>query len=360
LIESTPKIIINPNFEKVKRIAIFCDGTWNTPDKLEDGKPCQTNVVKLANTLSSRSTDGTVQKLFYNIGIGGEGNWISRVYDGVTGTGISKNILQAYFFIMNNYEPGDELFLFGFSRGAFTVRSLSGLIRNSGILDMKYTDKILQAYNLYRSRHPSYHPKEFEATLFRKTYAVEEVTQIKFIGVWDTVGALGNPLFLKGIVSTRNEFHDTGLSSKIENAFHALAIDEKRTSFQAALWHQQKDVRDQTLEQVWFPGVHSDIGGGYPETGLSDISLKWMMEKAQRCNLNFNPVEMQPDSMGQMHETLTGFYNLGGKFYRPIGLEIPNMGKTNEQLHSSVVERYKKDSNYRPKNLVRYFEQHPL
>jgi uncharacterized protein (DUF2235 family) len=126
----------------MKRIAIFCDGTWNTPDKLEGGKPCQTNVVKLANSLSSASLDGIPQKLFYNIGIGGEGPLISRVYDGATGTGISKNILQAYLYIMNNYEPGDELFLFGFSRGAFTVRSLSGLIRNSGILNMKYLNKI--------------------------------------------------------------------------------------------------------------------------------------------------------------------------------------------------------------------------
>jgi uncharacterized protein (DUF2235 family) len=344
----------------MKRIAIFCDGTWNTPDKLESGKPCQTNVVKLANALSSTSADGIVQKLFYNIGIGGEGSLISRVYDGATGTGISKNILQAYLFIMNNYEPGDELFLFGFSRGAFTVRSLSGLIRNSGILNMKYTDKIPRAYNLYRSRHPSYHPKEFEATLFRKTYAVEEVTQIKFIGVWDTVGALGNPLFLKGVVSERNEFHDTELSSKIENAFHALAIDEKRKNFQAALWHQQKDAKNQTLEQVWFPGVHSDVGGGYPETGLSDISLKWMMEKAQGCNLNFNPLPIQPDPLGLKHETMKGFYNLGGKYYRPIGLAIPNIGNTNEQIHPSVIKRYKNDPGYRPKNLVRYFEQHPL
>jgi uncharacterized protein (DUF2235 family) len=344
----------------MKRIAVFCDGTWNTPDKQEDGKPCPTNVVKLANCLSSTSADGTTQIMFYNIGIGGEGSLISRMYDGATGTGISKNILQAYFFIMNNYEPGDELFLFGFSRGAFTVRSLSGLIRNSGILNMKYTDRIPRAYNLYRSRHPTYHPKEFEATLFRKTYAVEEVTKIKFIGVWDTVGALGNPLFLKGIVSERNEFHDTELSSKIENAFHALAIDEKRKNFQAALWHQQKDSAGQTLEQVWFPGVHSDVGGGYPETGLSDIPLNWMMEKAQSCNLKFDAVEMHPDPMGPLHESLKGFYKLGNKLYRPIGLEIPGMGNTNEQLHPSAIERYKNDPTYRPKNLVRYFEQHPL
>jgi uncharacterized protein (DUF2235 family) len=344
----------------MKRIAIFCDGTWNTPDKFENGKPCQTNVVKLANTLSTTSTDGILQQLYYDVGIGSEGSRISQVYDGATGTGISKHILQAYFFLMRNYEPGDELFFFGFSRGAFTVRSLSGLIRNSGILNMKYLEKLPQAYNLYRSRHPTYHPKEFEATLFRKTYAVEESTKIKFIGVWDTVGALGNPLMLKGIVSKKNEFHDTDLSSRIENAFHALAIDEKRKNFEAALWHQQKDSKDQTLQQMWFLGVHSDVGGGYPETGLSDISLKWMMEKAQSFNLSFNPVEIHPDPLGKMHESMKGFYNLGSKLYRPIDLIIPGTGNTNEQIHPSVIERYKKDDTYRPRNLVRYFERHPL
>ena len=344
----------------MKRIAIFCDGTWNTPDKLENGKPCQTNVVKLANGLSLKSADGILQQLYYDVGIGSEGSRISQVYDGATGTGISKHILQAYFFLMRNYEPGDELFFFGFSRGAFTVRSLSGLIRNSGILNMKYLEKLPQAYNLYRSRHPTYHPKEFEATLFRKTYAVEESTKIKFIGVWDTVGALGNPLMLKGIVSKRNEFHDTDLSSRIENAFHALAIDEKRKNFEAALWHQQKDSKDQVLEQMWFLGVHSDVGGGYPETGLSDISLKWMMEKAQSFNLSFNTIEMNPDPSGPMHESLKGFYNLAGKYYRPIDLQIPGKGNTNEHVHPSVLERYKKITSYRPKNLERYFEQHPL
>ncbi len=338
----------------MKRIAIFCDGTWNTPDEYKDGKICQTNVVKLANALSPYSADGTLQQLYYDIGIGSEGGLLKRVFDGATGTGISKNILQAYKFLMSNYEPGDELFLFGFSRGAFTVRSLSGLIRNSGILDVKYSERLSQAYNLYRSRHPSFHPKSEEATLFRKTYAIEETTRIKFIGVWDTVGALGNPLLLKGIVSRKNEFHDTELSSKIDYAYHALAIDEKRKNFQAALWYQQQGAKDQVLEQVWFAGVHSDIGGGYPEAALSDISLQWMMEKAQGCNLSFNPPELHPDALGMKHESMTGFYKLGGKLYRPIGANNPETGATNEMLHPSVQVRYDSDPSYRPVNLVRY------
>lgn len=346
----------------MKRIAIFCDGTWNTPDKSENGKHCQTNVVKMANALQPFSGDGKVQLLYYDTGIGSEGDLLERVYDGATGTGISGKILQAYRFIIYNYEPGDELFFFGFSRGAFTVRSICGLIRNSGILKIENSDLMQRAYSIYRSRKPEFQPREVEATLFRKTFAVEETTLIKFVGVWDTVGALGNPLFLHGFLSRQNQFHDTDLSSRICNAFHALAIDEKRKDFEATLWHQQPDSMDQVLEQVWFPGVHSDVGGGYPEneTGLSDIALKWMLGKAESLNLNFDSLAINPNPMEAMHETYAGFYTLQEKNIRPIGISDSKKRNTNESLHPSAVERYQNDKNYRPQNLIDYFKLHPL
>ncbi len=344
----------------MKRIAIFCDGTWNTPDEMENGKPCQTNVVKMAKAISPVSDDGIRQELYYHPGIGSEGHMMKRVFDGATGTGISANILDAYRYIINTYKSGDELFLFGFSRGAFTVRSLAGLIRNSGILKIENMDQVQRAFNIYRSRHPTYQPREVESTLFRKTYAVEEVTHIKFIGVWDTVGALGNPLFMNSMLSQRNQFHDTELSSKIGNAFHALAVDEKRRNFEAALWHQQPGIKDQVLEQVWFTGVHSDVGGGYVETGLSDIALKWMLEKAQSCKLKFDNITLNPDPMAPKHESYSGFYTLQPKYFRPMGLEITGMGNTNEFIHPSVLERYKNDPDYRPQNLVDYFKKHPI
>jgi uncharacterized protein (DUF2235 family) len=346
----------------MKRIVIFCDGTWNTPDESVDGKLCQTNVVKMANALTPVSLDGKVQLLYYDTGVGSEGGFMTRVFDGATGTGISENILQAYRFLIMNYVPGDELFFFGFSRGAFTVRSLAGLIRNSGILKLENMDKVCNAYKIYRSRKLEHQPREVEATLFRKTFAIEERTKIEFIGVWDTVGALGNPLLLNGILSRRNGFHDTDLSTSIRHAYHALAIDEKRKNFGATLWHQQKDMKDQILEQVWFPGVHSDVGGGYIETeaGLSDLALRWMLDKAQRCNLNFDNIAAIPNPMGLMHESYTGYYKLQRPLYRPIEMDTPGKGNTNETLHSSVVERFKKDETYRPKNLVRYFIQHPF
>jgi len=346
----------------MKRIAIFCDGTWNTPDKAENGKQCQTNVVKMANALSTLSTDGKEQLLYYDLGIGSEGSLIKRVYDGATGTGISEKILQAYRFVILNYQKGDELFLFGFSRGAFTVRSLSGLIRNSGILKSENLDKINRAFSIYHSRKPEYQPREVEATLFRKTFAVEETTRIKFIGVWDTVGALGNPLVLNGIINKQNQFHDTDLSSRVDNAFHALAVDEKRKNFEATLWHQQPNSSGQILEQVWFPGVHSDVGGGYPEneTGLSDIALHWMIEKAKSCHLNFDEITLKANPMALSHETYSGFYKLQARLFRPIGMAEPKRGATNEFIHPAVVERYKNDRNYRPRNLEDYFKRYPI
>ena len=345
----------------MKRIAIFCDGTWNTPDTAEDGKLCQTNVVKMANALAQTSVDGTEQLLYYHTGIGSEGSLIRRIFDGATGTGISDNILHAYRFIIKNYQKGDELYLFGFSRGAFTVRSLSGLIRNSGILKRENLDKVNTAYRIYKSRKPEHQPREVESALFRRTFAVEEATIIKFIGVWDTVGALGNPLFLHGIFSRRNEFHDTGLSTRISNAYHALAIDEKRKNFEATLWHQQPNSGSQVLEQVWFPGVHSDVGGGYQasECGLSDIALHWMLGKARGCDLNFEELPVLPNPLGMMHESYVGFYKLQPKLFRPMDKGCPKDRNTNEMVHPSVVERYKIDPSYRPKNLVNYFKQHP-
>ncbi len=340
----------------MKRIAIFCDGTWETPDENVDGKLCQTNVVKMANALSETSDDGKTQLLYYETGIGSEGNLTERIYDGATGYGISENILKAYRFIIKNYEAGDELFFFGFSRGAFTVRSLAGLIRNSGILKRENIELIPRAYSLYQSRKPEHQPREVEATLFRRTFAVAEMTKIKFIGVWDTVGALGNPLFLNGVVSRKNGFHDTDLSTRIENAFHALAIEEKRKNFQATLWHQQKGCGNQVLEQMWFPGTHGDVGGGYIDSGLSDITLSWMLEKAQGCHLKFDLIPVNPDAMAAKHESYTGFYKLLPPYFRPMGQVIQGKGNTNESVYPSVIERFRKDPTFRPKNLVDYFK----
>jgi hypothetical protein len=150
------------------------------------------------------------------------------------------------------------------------------------------------------------------------------------------------------------------LSTKISHAYQALAIDEKRRNFEAALWHQQPGNPNQILEQVWFAGVHSDVGGGYSETGLSDIALQWMMDKAKNCQLKFDDLSLNPNPLALKHESYSGFYTIQPQYIRPIGLEIPGRGNTNETIHPSVIERYKNDPAYRPANLVEYFSHHPL
>jgi len=254
------------------------------------------------------------------------------------------------------------LFLFGFSRGAFTVRSLAGLIRNCGVLKVQNIEMIRDAYKMYRSTKPDFHPNEKEAVLFRKSYSVEDLTPLQFVGVFDTVGALGNPLLVKNLLGT-NEFHDTNLSSQIQNAYHALAIDEKRIKFDATLWCKKESCTTRNFQQMWFCGVHSDVGGGYPETDLSDVSLIWMIEKAENCNLHFenvtNPIP-KPNSLGKMHESYKGFYTLYKVNYRSIGRTCTDKGTTNEDIHPSVWMRLEKDSSYRPKNLIDYCKRNNI
>lgn len=341
----------------MKRIVICCDGTWNTPDETDHGVPVQTNVVKVAQAVIPVAANGMVQRMYYNPGVGTSGAFLRRAFDGATGSGLSENVQEAYRFLIASYDPGDELYFFGFSRGAFTVRSLSGLIRNCGILRRDAADMLEKGYTLYRSRANAGHPREQESVLFRRTYAVSDIVPIKFIGVWDTVGALGNPLLLNGYLSRRQSFHDTDLSSKVDYAYQALAIDEKRRNFQATLWHQQAHTENQTLDQTWFVGVHSNVGGGYATTGLSDIALQWMVEKARGCELDDIPV--RPDPLQARQESHSGFYRLIPESQRPIDQPDPDRGPTNERLHSSVLQRYRADPTYRPGNLEDYFNRNP-
>lgn len=343
----------------MKRIIICCDGTWNFPDKTEENIPCATNVVKLALAVKNVSGDRIEQLTYYHPGVGTSGWIIQRWFDGATGSGISSNILNAYTYIIKNYILGDELFLFGFSRGAFTARSLAGLIRNSGILTRNDPDLIERAYKLYKSRSPSTHPREKEATLFRKSYAVADKVPIKFIGVWDTVGSLGNPLFINNVFSKfslsvmSNRFHDTDLSSTVNYAYQAIAVDEKRRNFKPTLWRQQETSDKQILEQVWFIGVHSNVGGGYTQTGLSDIAMDWLVSRARDCGLDIGIILSAENPSEVPSESWKGFYKLLPPYCRRIG-EKEN---GNESIHKSVLERYNNDVKYRPKNLKKYLSR---
>ncbi len=341
----------------MKRIVICCDGTWNRPDQVHDGTTCASNVTKIARCIAPVDQQGITQLAFYDKGVG-TGRF-DRLLGGGFGWGIKKKILDAYRFLMTSYEPGDELFFLGFSRGAYTVRSTFGLIRNSGLLKPEFAHKLDDAYALYRRRDDASHPDAVESELFRRTYAWEP--RAKFIGVFDTVGALGIPIGgLFQIINKRWAFHDMTLSSWVDNAFQALAIDEHRKPFRPSVWDQSTKANGQVLEQVWFAGVHSNIGGSYPQAGLSDISLLWMIGKLKACGLAIDEASLQshanpkPDALGTLYNSQTIWYKLAGlgDYVRPIG------EKAAESVASTAVERMKKrPEEYSPANLQAYLKK---
>jgi uncharacterized protein (DUF2235 family) len=355
-----------------KRLVICCDGTWNKPDQTEGGLPSMTNVTKVALAVApwdNSAQPPVEQRVYYDTGVG-TGRF-DRFLGGAFGAGLSKNVQQAYSFLVQNYDPGDantpgdELYFFGFSRGAYTARSTVGLIRNSGLLRREYAHKLDDAYKLYRRRDDASHPRAIEAELFRKSFS--HSPKIHFIGVWDTVGALGIP-FETPLISKFNEnwrFHDTELSSWVLHAYHALAIDERRKPFRPAVWKQDPEnkKKGQVCEQVWFAGVHSNVGGGYADTGLSDIALLWMINRATACGLKFDLSQLQaapaPNPKEKPRNSQKWYYwLLGGNFTRRLGWvldedqrEIPDPTQSQVAASSAIVRRDDKACNYDPKNL---------
>jgi uncharacterized protein (DUF2235 family) len=344
----------------VKRIVICCDGTWNRPDQVHNGQTCASNVTKIARCIPPIDSKGVEQAVFYDKGVG-TGRF-DRLLGGGCGWGIKKKILDAYQFLMATYAPGDELFFFGFSRGAYTVRSIFGLIRNCGLLKPKFAHKLEDAYGLYRRRDAASHPDAVESELFRRTYSWEPGA--KFIGVWDTVGALGLPVGgLLKFVNKRWAFHDMTLSSTVSFAYQALAIDEHRKPFSPSVWERSGNApgTGQVLEQVWFAGVHSNVGGSYPNSGLSDITLEWMVNKATaaQCGLEIDVAAMKsinnpkPDPLGMIYNSQTVWYTITG-----MGNLIRPMGKGDaETAATSAVSRVNNQaSKYDPKNLVEFLK----
>ena len=352
----------------MKRLVLCCDGTWNSADQQRNGAPCPTNVVKLAFHTAKR--DGALaQIVFYDQGVG-TGNVLDRVTGGAFGEGLEDNIYDAYRFLIANYERNDELFLFGFSRGAYTARSIAGMIRKCGILRRESVSKYRQALDLYRDPRKA---DDSALLAFRRDHSVAggDDIPIKFIGVWDTVGALGVPLRgLRGLTRRSHQFHDTELSGTVQYAFHALAIDEHRSPFEPTLW-MYKPKPGQTVEQVWFCGAHSDVGGGYAESELSDIPLQWMLEKANAAGLVLDanvrisyPLRGSP--RGPLHDSKTGLYRLTAGIERAIGLAAPVPGSRastpreldpTQSVHDSVRQRWDSDPSYRPSELRTYFQR---
>jgi len=330
-----------------KRLIVCCDGTWNKLDT-----QCPTNVLRLAQAVKRTASDGVPQIVFYEEGIGVDSH---KYVGGVTGLGIDKNIQDAYRFLSLNYDGGDEIYLFGFSRGAYTVRSLAGMIYCSGLLSRRYITKASEAYELYRKREIS--PKHPEAKSFREEFGKDdgERVPITLLGCFDTVGALGIPLVpafrkFEGQLKARYKFHDTTLNKDVENAVHAVAIDEIREVFDVTLMTKNPDAPNQKLRQVWFPGEHGCIGGGTTAyRGLSDTVLKWMLDQISDLELK---LEFEPDAIEDIKpDYKIPFQNKPG-FYKLAGIKWRQVGDTIDDLHESAIKRLESlDIDYSPENL---------
>jgi uncharacterized protein (DUF2235 family) len=359
-------------------------------------------------TSGGRAADGSEVLLFYDAGVGTE--WFRRLLGGGAGSGLSENVRDAYHFLGHNYAPGSEIYLFGFSRGAYTARSLCGFIKAAGLL-VKPSEK--DVWRAYMDRYVTAQdapgvvarPSRWKADRIRRWFVEKagdavgrlggadvdslprhgEVT-ISFLGVYDTVGALGVPIDSAAKV---NEpivgFHDTALGGMVKTAVQALAVDEKRGPYTPTLWTQAANaaaLAGRSVLQVWFPGVHSDVGGGYTDKGIGDITWDFMMRQATAHGLVIDPTQPSPklslQSLPVQHESFDEAWQTLSKKLKLIPEGVRTVGPTTIGpkgetltvatrvcLHPSLVSRVgqrcvtvldeaknlRQESEYRPANL---------
>ena len=340
-----------------KSLIICCDGTWNRPD--QGGGP--TNVTKMARAIKTRNEKQEPQIVYYDEGVG-TGNRIDRYLGGSLGIGLGDNVQQAYRFLALNYEENDQIIMFGFSRGAYTVRSLAGLVSLVGLIRKGDLDQMPRIWDYYRTS-PADRRKDF---IDERMVAARP--SIDLIGVWDTVGSLGIPgNFLGRIGRRRHEFHNVTLGQMIKRAYQALAIDEHRKLYAPAVWDTSKKAEGQTVEQVWFAGAHSNIGGGYDDPILSDQAFLWMISKA-RPLLDFDDDYLkrrvdqlaEHEARGLLMDPSSGFWAAFGRIDREIGKD------NSEAVHPSAVARYqcREDGSaafqpypYDARNLIDYLKR---
>lgn len=388
----------------IKRLIVCFDGTWNKPED-------NTNVIRLFQAVGDENSGARDQLKFYDMGVGTDDR--NKLRGGLFGAGVSDNIRQGYVWLCRNFQPetesaasddevfvdGTEIYLFGFSRGAFSARSLGGLISRCGLVRPEFlkgtapddargtqdlleknqrdSPKILAAWNLYqkelRGGRDSAEAREFRGKFSHNV-------RVKMIGVWDTVGALGVPTLgniTQPIRATRLRFHDLNLSRIVDYAYHAIAIDEHRADFNVALWDKYEPEHTKELEQRWFPGAHSNVGGGYEDDSLADISLNWMVEKAANLGLKFVPepwsdlrrripreaVAKVPSYLALRGDEYTdpvrdsyaefglGLYRRLPIFWQRLYRPMLTLG-VNEWIDHSAQAKWNSEPDYRPHNLA--------
>lgn len=320
-----------------KRIIFCADGTW-------DSSASNTNVYRIYKAIQTTAD----QVPYYDDGVGSDGLPLEKLAGGAFGAGLFQKIKDGYTRIAHVYEAGDEIFLFGFSRGAYTARCVAGMIAVCGLPTENFSDDVVEtAFQAYRF-------KEQRAGLLAELNKKCDLFDAKLamVGVWDTVGSLGIPAIFGGVSPLIYGFLDTSLHPDVLHACHALAIDEKRSEFPATLWDAAGP--GQVLEQVWFCGVHCDVGGSYADdpngTALSDLTLGWMMSKAAAAGLTFDPaiaakyaLPLDPKfALDGKHES----WNVGWGFWKHREIAA------DASIADSVYVRCEHDSSYRPPNLT--------
>jgi uncharacterized protein (DUF2235 family) len=322
-----------------KKIVFCADGTW-------DGAKNNTNVYRISSAI--KSIPG-VQIVYYDDGVGEDGTPIEKLLGGAFGLGLWNKIKEGYSDISNVYEDGDQVFIFGFSRGAYTARSLAGMIAVCGLPAKQHDSALVEtAFSAYRSRIPE-ERKERLAGI--QTYGMVDA-QIAMLGVWDTVGSLGIPAVFGLVDPVAYGFLDTSLHPDVLNAYHAVSIDERRSEFPATLWTSTPQP-GRVMEQVYFAGVHSDVGGGYNADGngtaLSDITLSWMLGKAKALGL-----VISSDVLATYPSPLDKKTALDNKHesWNPVwAFPLPRTIAADAIIANSVDIRITNDTSYRPSNL---------
>lgn len=359
----------------MKNIVVCCDGTNNeiTSDA--------TNVLRLFCMLARDER----QIAYYDAGVGTHidpaaitrrKKLLSKQIDGALGLSVRENVCQAYQFLSRVYRPGDRIFLFGFSRGAYTVRALAGMIHFLGLVRPELEGLTPLAWAVYADDDQSLPvSRRFQGGhRFRNAFSIPEEVPIHFLGVWDTVSSFGFFWNFRTLPNTAN-------NPSLQHVRHALAIDERRSAFQANLLRPAKPQQHLSFKQVWFAGVHSDVGGGYEEAqgGLSFITLQWMLREARLFDLYLEPSSppgeaiaqerFVPDPSGILHDSLTGYWKFAEwlprrvwngsvkrmKWIRPHPRK-PRYIEDDSFLHRSVVDRLSDASlGYSPPNLPKHY-----
>lgn len=352
----------------IRRLVLLFDGTWNKPES-------NTNVERLRRLIAPTDAAGHPQLVNYIPGVGVT-RGLTHLLGGAFGYGLSGNVIDGYRWLCEHWQPGDQLYLFGFSRGAYTARSLGGLIRKCGLLRCGNDETVAKtdvaaAYDFYRDAASK--PDDPLAVEFRADHSIE--IDIHFIGVWDTVGSLGIPDTASWFpyARARYQFHDTELSKIVKYAYQALALDEHRGDFAPAVWTRNpftvkpgesptsKKSEQIEIEQRWFIGSHSDVGGGNDRDGagrqpdpLPDLPLAWLQRKAIDTGLTCSQLLIPAADADtgvprdSYKEFMSGLYK---EFKSPID-RLLGTG-VNEKVDDSVWQRWLADGSYRSPSLVR-------